>query len=786
MKYDLTSLIALVDEMQENIMNELFFIGLNAINEGISLGARLAYQQHQQQKYQEIKRKLAENLDDSSDEDDLGMDESEFNIFVDDFKDISDHSEERDYAMFAQYLGNSLFHTKPVQARYRELKREHLYYNDIDKLFYAFEQMLREQIQEMVMSIFVLNTTRSINNKHREIEFINAVRQEFESYINLELVEFTDKIIDQHKLEIRKIFKQFWRNNEIAKKQENLRVIIKNVHNFLCEKLRDFLKNKNDEYSEHTFKEAEGFSMSDNDIKGAFLDLYIESIVSSIYDLIKNEKFQIVLTAYDYIEVKQDTINKVIEMEHAAPVLKNQLKTKHSSLFFYNEDKLIDNIIQRVVVRLNTVIEERERKKDIKKIVNEAGINSLICKYCIEQDSKTNGLLIKEETKDQKVFYRIKPRCDYKSMQQDHHITLTSWMLKNKQEFRKYIPYTFEDIEQEIVENFDKVFYSCQYERNNNLNESDQEKWLNSFNSIHEKIFKPIELTMLKKIKRPVLAKSFTFTPTNAVDFIAYLRLSNRSMQRIIRNERGLLNPTTVFQCQFPCVSQPVIEIHEVTTSGNHARKDVVKKLNDYADIQDKIKTVEESMRTKLTCFPYNPNQLIVITIREIIQGKDNGKDDCKNELTIINKNKDNENIQFLQEEIIPFLANVAYLILGTESVRNPASFIINQMFLDLIEKEQLGWDALVNKEKKNQKERIVMPMAEEGSVARARSKHLLFRDDFKYSYFYSGEEKDTSNAKSLIKSEHIIVKKWKDNQKIHQPLSNAIDSWYGNKLLRP
>jgi len=76
-----------------------------------------------------------------------------------------------------------------------------------------------------------------------------------------------------------------------------------------------------------------------------------------------------------------------------------------------------------------------------------------------------------------------------------------------------------------------------------------------------------------------------------------------------------------------------------------------------------------------------------------------------------VKKTKLNFNLQPIYEyNLLQLLSRVAYLLFGTESMRNPANFITSQMLLDLIENEDIDWEeALVNYKKTGYP---LMPMA--------------------------------------------------------------------------
>lgn len=698
--------------MNEALLEVIQQITEQIITQGIAQGVQQAIDEHLLVQRQKVQQKLAENLDDSSDEDDAGMDCTEFEMDV-----VNQQYNQHKKSLLnnvstevfsAQYLGNSLFHTKAVQSKYKELKRQYLYYDkDIAVFYNNFKCVLTEIIESTINGIFYLK------RNHPEQKFIDALRDGFKKKIKQDIeifcLDLTNKFIAEY-------LKQ---NHEFNFDSYNC---------FFERHLTQYL-NDNTNINIDLTKKAQPFSanitnLTDNQI----YKKYVEN------NVFKSNMDNILSTPNIQVTQSNNLVKKVSKV-YIKSLLKNTMADK--------------SILQKIVQDIENISNRKQNRLTLPQMQEE-----IAKKYYLEYQIQ---LMINAELslQDQSIIeqsgtnqqgqrlYKIKFHPNYVELRRDDGSRpFIDFILEFKENLREYIPYTVKDIKKELE---DKVI-----ENNQAIAENDVKN-------------------IFRNIQRPILPDNFQFNANNPVEFIAYLRLSNRSMKRKIKNMQiipsqpsFLINTQTFFSCQFPSVSQPILETHDVTTSDNHARTDLVVNAGSYQVIQRQLCSLVSLIQTNLLngLYPYTPNQIIAITIREIIQGKK------FNELTI--------SVLCVGQEInaiLPFLANIAYLIIGTESVRNPSSFIINQMMLDLIENNRITWNELTSK----------MPMAPNSSVSFARAKHNLLKDIPHCEYNYSGEIKKTLG--DLLQLETNIFTEWRNSKKTNETMSETIKRWYGPNI---
>jgi hypothetical protein len=148
------------------------------------------------------------------------------------------------------------------------------------------------------------------------------------------------------------------------------------------------------------------------------------------------------------------------------------------------------------------------------------------------------------------------------------------------------------------------------------------------------------------------------------------------------------------------------------------------------------------------------------------------------------------------KKEFSEFIGNLTYLLFGTEAVRNPASLIIHQMMLDLIDSNSnLTFSVAFYHNEPNEVKQFsggVMPMSQLGAVEACRLIHDLFKTSIKYSY----DKKPVSNTaltkymcERIINFEANIMIKWLMWKGVNELnaencfntiLSEGFKSWFG------
>lgn len=300
--------------------------------------------------------------------------------------------------------------------------------------------------------------------------------------------------------------------------------------------------------------------------------------------------------------------------------------------------------------------------------------------------------------------------------------------------------------------------------------------------NIDDLLYKYIDSEMIK-FERQVLSQNYSFIYTNdysIVAFIANLRLCNRSTKRDIKNDVDiplLINDKKIFYRStiFPASKSAILEKQEITTLKK--RNDLVENLGSYQDILQTIYQIVELINLKSSEKKVNDKE-IAFWIRSIINGE---------KLSSLHYFNSNQQISLHMKEqkcIVDLLANITYLLFGTEVVRNPASLIHHQMMLDII----LAPNNLVQVRKKilgkkisqpfhlsfadfldDQKGVLLLPMQmtigndQIGAVKCARTLHKKYSELLPYPYSYAGDEVDDSKQKlyEFINREGSLVEKW-------------------------
>ena len=283
-----------------------------------------------------------------------------------------------------------------------------------------------------------------------------------------------------------------------------------------------------------------------------------------------------------------------------------------------------------------------------------------------------------------------------------------------------------------------------------------------SLDLIKEEITEEIELTIKDTPLRTTLPESFGLKNkiVNGHEFIAMIRLFNRSATRTIKNlkdrqSKPLFKETraTFRSGDFnnTLSSSHFLETQEITYNikdQRYSRRDIVNKLGSYSAIYSAIKSIQDSI--EMSYAKEIADSDIAKNIRSCLKGEG------------IKLDKRISTEHSLQIE--DFIINLTYLLFGTEAARNPSSLIIHNMMLDLIILEKESFENCFNNDK--------MPMSPKGAVALARmvnkEYNSLSGDDFKFQYQYPGEEKSTLKtsqrdlkSSDITDAEYNLTKEW-------------------------
>ncbi|MCD6034643.1 MAG: hypothetical protein K0R63_384 [Rickettsiales bacterium] len=279
---------------------------------------------------------------------------------------------------------------------------------------------------------------------------------------------------------------------------------------------------------------------------------------------------------------------------------------------------------------------------------------------------------------------------------------------------------------------------------------------------------------VLDKFERKTLPQTYTFESPTGVSHLANLRLSNRSERRAVRQmqaEQGQHIDGEMYHrsWRFGNLDYLALETHEITKRGG--RTDLVNNLANYKDIADQLTQLRENINRGLEA--KNKTKIgdptLARAIKSIVQG------DGFAALTYKNGNPvplTSSDFKLLRKNLV----NVAYLLFGTEAVRNPSSLVLHPMLLDLVIANEMSWKkALSHTEYETQFGGGMMPMSmgsykKEGKETKqqaqpvpcARALQDTYEDYLPWKYRYPGEsQNDTRKTEELVRREAELTKTW-------------------------
>lgn len=385
-----------------------------------------------------------------------------------------------------------------------------------------------------------------------------------------------------------------------------------------------------------------------------------------------------------------------------------------------------------------------------------------------------------------------------KSMLLPEESPLTNLVKARPDFFAKFVLYTTEALKTELllqIEAFSKHFLSSL---------SQQRKQL------------PIIF------ERTILPEQHHFSSKNAIGFLVNLRLSNRSQKRNIRQkeEDGITKfDGEIVSRSWKFAGSPfsALETQEITTT--KARTDLVNNLGSYSNIYSSIQEVKSLINSEIEKknSPSIQDADIARWLRQLLNGETTELFTYHNKIPLPVEPK---HLKVLSK----FCVNLTFLLFGTETVRNPASLITQQMMLDLILSGDLTWkqaladDAKLQqfgggdmpmsmsshkekeikkkkngevKKKKNGEVKEVIKTVKAEPVASARSLHKEYAAEMLYPYQYPGDKQSKlEKIKALSQREALITQKWTETfaqeastlaQKIQALKEKSKNEWYKN-----
>ncbi len=284
---------------------------------------------------------------------------------------------------------------------------------------------------------------------------------------------------------------------------------------------------------------------------------------------------------------------------------------------------------------------------------------------------------------------------------------------------------------------------------------------------------------------RKTLPHKFSTDPmANVVDFLANIRLSNRSKTREIKNiadsgvrtdfldtdllsriKRSWLFAGGLFAEEEQLISSTTLARDaQVIMLGNRGE-------GSYSSLSKTMGLLVANFNKK-----YPDKKLTDIVIAQLIRKMLNSEELKTEDL---NLESDPEISPLDRNKIRQFITDFTYLLFGCEVARNPASLLSHQMMLDLIINGLLEWKNCISNQQPE------MPMAMEGAVKGSRALHSKFAEHMPWRYKYEGDG-DIKLMNQLIEANNKIFTKWCRMKKtyyakdIKDAMAKSCKEWYG------
>lgn len=165
------------------------------------------------------------------------------------------------------------------------------------------------------------------------------------------------------------------------------------------------------------------------------------------------------------------------------------------------------------------------------------------------------------------------------------------------------------------------------------------------------------------------------------IEFLADLRLCNRSIKRTIKNHDDLKGTYKYYTEEglsrswlFPSSKQPIIDIHKLSKGAKPVRTDEVKGLGSYRTVYNIITQIKDLINEKLNKIDKTTREIKDSDIASWIKLGMHGKLSDKLQYFSIIKTSS----PWLIENILKDLTRIIYLMFGCEVMRNPAALIYN------------------------------------------------------------------------------------------------------------
>lgn len=255
--------------------------------------------------------------------------------------------------------------------------------------------------------------------------------------------------------------------------------------------------------------------------------------------------------------------------------------------------------------------------------------------------------------------------------------------------------------------------------------------------------------------KRPTLPVCHTFYNKDVISSLSNSRLSSRAVRRqILNNQEGLdlnYNFSRMWNFQNTTISE------KLTLSEGGTREDYVD-IPFVAERQDAYKNIAASLKKLIFRLNEKSDPATPITDKEIAAWirQVYKKKSQKIFYLCDDKGQESKTVYAIpagfEDTFYSALHSLELLLLHNECTRNRGSYIINQMFLDLVQHGKFSWDDLTT----------CLPMARRNAVPGSRYlTNTLFRRHLPFQFSYGAGPQNEGHAQTIFKAEAELIESW-------------------------
>ncbi len=306
-------------------------------------------------------------------------------------------------------------------------------------------------------------------------------------------------------------------------------------------------------------------------------------------------------------------------------------------------------------------------------------------------------------------------------------------------------------------------------------------------------------------IERSLLPSTFTLQSPSPYAFFANLRLSQRDMKRRQKqlldeqdNKNEVLMGSSYSRAWKFNSRAEALETQELTANQDSkmfSRNDKIINFGNYAEISSEMSALTSMINCSLIItnaagLPRTSEQMITDAkiaawVRKTLQGHNIAEELVGYRL-----------LPGHLKKLETFIVNLTQLLFGCEGSRNPASFILHQMVLDLVIYANYPWNQMFcetlgqNQFNQPQTNIRLMPMAMKKAVPSSRILHNKFMNFMPHPYQYFGSEQDEKSYDLLKTRYPMLINTWltyylkNPQENLEQAIEHSLERWYGISAL--